>query len=200
MGYPLRDFLAHEAGGVLGGQGSQGRDSRWDLRARADGTGIEGVTLDFESMQRAGTMLGSGGMIVFDQTASMPRALAPIANFYAHESCGECTPCREGTGWFAWIIARLLAGEGRPNDLDQLLRICENVEGRISGPGRCSSPARAQHDHQVPAGVRGPSACSVRIVARTGSATATARARHGTGRRAGSSTVGARAGPPAARL
>jgi hypothetical protein len=59
-----------------------------------------------------------------------------MANFYAHESCGECTPCREGTGWFAWIIARLLAGEGRPNDLDQLLRICHNVEGRtICGLG-----------------------------------------------------------------
>jgi NADH-quinone oxidoreductase subunit F len=136
MSYLLRDFLAQEAGGILGGRALKavipGGTSVPILTAQE----AEGVTLDFESMQRAGTMLGSGGMIVFDETTSMPPALATIANFYAHESCGECTPCREGTGWFAWIIARLLAGEGRPNDLDQLLRICDNVEGRtICGLG-----------------------------------------------------------------
>lgn len=136
MGYPLRDFLAREAGGILDGRALKalipGGTSVPILTARE----AEDVTLDFESMQHAGTMLGSGGMIVFDQTVAMPGALATIANFYAHESCGECTPCREGTGWFAWIIARVLAGEGRPNDLEQLLRICANVEGRtICGLG-----------------------------------------------------------------
>ncbi|MGH2409412.1 MAG: NADH-ubiquinone oxidoreductase-F iron-sulfur binding region domain-containing protein, partial [Chloroflexota bacterium] len=136
MGYPLHDFLAREAGGILDGRGLKalipGGTSVPILTAQE----AEAVTIDFESMQRAGTMLGSGGMIVFDDTADMPRALASISDFYAHESCGECTPCREGTGWFSWIIARLLAGEGRPNDLAQLLRICDNVEGRtICGLG-----------------------------------------------------------------
>ncbi len=136
MGYSLREFLAHEAGGILDGGAFKavipGGTSVPILTAQE----AEAVSIDFESMQRAGTMLGSGGTIVFDERASMPHALATIADFYAHESCGECTPCREGTGWFSWIIARLLAGEGRPNDLDQLLRICDNVEGRtICGLG-----------------------------------------------------------------
>lgn len=136
MGYPLKEFLAQEAGGILDGRALKALIPGGTSVPVLTAAETEAVTLDFESMQQAGTMLGSGGMIVFDQTASMPRALASIANFYAHESCGECTPCREGTGWFAWIIARLLAGEARPNDLNQLLRICENVEGRtICGLG-----------------------------------------------------------------
>ncbi|MGH2390312.1 MAG: NADH-quinone oxidoreductase subunit NuoF, partial [Chloroflexota bacterium] len=129
MGYPLREFLANEAGGILEGRALKalipGGTSVPILTAEE----AADLALDYESLQGAGTMLGSGGMIVFDETASMPEALASIAHFYAHESCGECTPCREGTGWFAWIIDRLLAGTARPNDLTQLLRICTNVEG-----------------------------------------------------------------------
>jgi NADH-quinone oxidoreductase subunit F len=136
MGYPLRDFLAGEAGGILGGRVLKALIPGGTSVPVLTAAEIEGVTIDFESMQRAGTMLGSGGMIVFDDTASMPHALASIAGFYAHESCGECTPCREGTGWFNWIIARLLAGEARPDDLELLLRLCTNVEGRtICGLG-----------------------------------------------------------------
>ncbi len=136
MGYPLSEFLDHEAGGILEGRALKavipGGTSVPVLTAQE----TEGVTIDFESMQHSGTMLGSGGMIVFDETASMPHALATMADFYAHESCGECTPCREGTGWMAWIIARLLAGQGRPDDLERLLRIGNNIEGRtICGLG-----------------------------------------------------------------
>jgi len=136
MGYPLREFLANEASGILEGRALKalipGGTSVPILTAEE----TTGLTLDFESLQGAGTMLGSGGMIVFDETTSMPDALASIAHFYAHESCGECTPCREGTGWFAWIIDRLLAGEGRSNDLALLLRIGHNIEGHtICGLG-----------------------------------------------------------------
>ena len=145
MGYPLTEFLAQEAGGVVQGHALKavipGGTSVPVLTARE----IEDVTIDFESMQQAGTMLGSGGMIVFDDTASMPHALATIAGFYAHESCGECTPCREGTGWMAWIIARLLARQARPDDLERLLRIGNNIEGRtICGLGDASvQPVRS---------------------------------------------------------
>jgi NADH-quinone oxidoreductase subunit F len=136
MGYPLREFLATEAGGILHGRALKAVIPGGTSVPILTEQEAEGVSLDFESLQRAGTMLGSGGMIILDETASMPQALATIAHFYAHESCGECTPCREGTGWFAWIIDRLLAGKGRPNDLMQLLRICDNVEGRtICGLG-----------------------------------------------------------------
>jgi NADH-quinone oxidoreductase subunit F len=136
MGYPLREFLAHEAGGILQGRALKALIPGGTSVPILTADEARDVSLDYESMQRAGTMLGSGGMIVFDETAFMPRALAAIANFYAHESCGECTPCREGTGWFTSIIARLLAGEARPDDLELLLRICDNVEGRtICGLG-----------------------------------------------------------------
>jgi NADH-quinone oxidoreductase subunit F len=136
MGYPLAEFLAREAGGILNGRVLKALipgGTSVPILASAD---VAGVALDYESMRKAGTLLGSGGMIVFDDTTSMPQALANIAGFYAHESCGECTPCREGTGWFRWILERLLAGQGRADDLDRLLRLCDLVEGRtICGLG-----------------------------------------------------------------
>ena len=145
LGYPLLEFLQHEAGGVRLGR---------RLKAIIPGgtsvpvlTADEAapLTIDYESMQSAGTMLGSGGMIVFDETTAMPHALLRIAEFYAHESCGECTPCREGTGWMAWVLRRLLAGEGRPKDLELLLRVGDNIEGRtICGLGDASvQPVRS---------------------------------------------------------
>jgi NADH-quinone oxidoreductase subunit F len=136
MGYPVAAFLAHEAGGILNGRTLKALIPGGTSVPILTSAEIAGVTLDYESMRQAGTLLGSGGMIVFDETASMPHALATIAGFYAHESCGECTPCREGTGWFRWILERLLAGTGRPDDLDRLLRLCDNIEGRtICGLG-----------------------------------------------------------------
>ena len=73
----------------------------------------DGVLLDYESLLKAGSMLGSGGMIVLDDTTNMPRRLSVIADFYAHESCGQCTPCREGTGWAAKILQEYRSGEGQ---------------------------------------------------------------------------------------
>ena len=75
------------------------------------------VPLDFDSMKKAGSMFGSAGLIVLDDTTCMVRALSVLARFYAHESCGQCTPCREGTGWTAKMLARLEAGACRPDDL-----------------------------------------------------------------------------------
>jgi NADH-quinone oxidoreductase subunit F len=75
-------------------------------------------------------MLGSGGVIVMDETTSMVKALTNLAHFYAHESCGQCSPCREGTGWAHKILQRILAGEGRMEDLDQLKAIADNMAGK----------------------------------------------------------------------
>jgi NADH-quinone oxidoreductase subunit F len=82
------------------------------------------VRADFDACAEAGTMLGSGGVIVLDQSVDIVEAAANLAHFYAHESCGQCTPCREGSDWAMDILDRLAAGHGRPGDPDALLRIC----------------------------------------------------------------------------
>jgi len=94
---------------------------------RADETN---VPMDFDSLLAAGTMAGSAGVIVMDDTTCMVKALWYAAKFFAHESCGQCSPCREGTGWVFKIIDRILQGQGRPEDLDNLLDIATNMEGR----------------------------------------------------------------------
>ncbi len=135
LGMPFRDLLAL-AGGVREGHQLKavipGGASMKVLPADI----MMDMTMDFDALQKAGSGLGSGAVIVMDETTCMVKMCHRISRFYFAESCGQCTPCREGTGWFAWIIARLLAGDGRPNDLAQLLRICDNVEGRtICGLG-----------------------------------------------------------------
>lgn len=86
--------------------------------------------MDYDSLAKAGSALGSGGVIVMDETTCMVRALARIAHFYYEESCGQCTPCREGTGWMSRIIHRIEHGEGKPEDLDMLVDVASNIEGR----------------------------------------------------------------------
>jgi NADH-quinone oxidoreductase subunit F len=84
---------------------------------------------DFDSLISAGSMSGSGAIIVLDDSADIVEALANIAEFYAHESCGQCTPCREGSLWMAKALHRLAHGEGRANDADYLVRIANNIPG-----------------------------------------------------------------------
>jgi NADH-quinone oxidoreductase subunit F len=91
---------------------------------------IMGVNMDFDSLQKAGSYLGSGAIIVMDDTTCMVKALERLAYFYHEESCGQCTPCREGTGWLYRIIHRIEHGEGKPEDLDLLLDLCNNIAGR----------------------------------------------------------------------
>ena len=86
--------------------------------------------LDYESLNEKGTFLGSGGMIIFDDTICPVETMTDIARFYNHESCGQCTPCREGTGWVKKICDRLEAGEGRMSDLDLLLNQADNMQGK----------------------------------------------------------------------
>jgi NADH-quinone oxidoreductase subunit F len=88
------------------------------------------VGMDFDSLMAAGTMAGSGGVIVMDDTACMVEALQSATRFFAHESCGQCSPCREGTGWIHRIMRRIAAGERRLEDLDDLLTIARNMEGK----------------------------------------------------------------------
>jgi NADH-quinone oxidoreductase subunit F len=86
--------------------------------------------MDYDSIAKAGSMLGSGGVIVMDDTTCMVKALQRIAYFYFEESCGQCTPCREGTGWLYRMVNRIEHGKGRDEDLDLLTNVADNIAGR----------------------------------------------------------------------
>lgn len=92
------------------------------------------VALDFESLRKAGTMAGSGGVIVLDESVDIVGATLNLAQFYAHESCGQCTPCREGTLWMEKMLHRMEHGEGRPQDVDLLYDVADNIDGKTICP------------------------------------------------------------------
>ena len=87
------------------------------------------VVMDVDGLRNAGTMAGSAGVIVFDDTVSVPEALMVVARFYAHESCGQCTPCRESTGWIYKMCHRIVDGHGRKDDLDTILDVAKRGAG-----------------------------------------------------------------------
>jgi NADH-quinone oxidoreductase subunit F len=91
---------------------------------------IDGVTMDADSLREAGSMMGTSGMLIMDEDTDMVSFLRRITHFYHHESCGQCTPCREGTGWLENIVTRIDEGEGNLRDLDLLLDLCSQMEGR----------------------------------------------------------------------
>lgn len=86
--------------------------------------------MDYDSIAKAGSMLGAGSVIVIDETQCMVKALARLAYFYYEESCGQCTPCREGTGWLYRVVKRIEEGKGRQEDLDMLLDVSNKIMGR----------------------------------------------------------------------
>jgi len=106
-------------------------------------------TLDYDSIAKAGSMLGSGAVIVMDETRDMVESLLRLSYFYMHESCGQCTPCREGTGWMWRVIDRIQNGHGKPSDLDLLNSVADNIQGRtICALGDAAAmPVRAMIKH-----------------------------------------------------
>ena len=92
------------------------------------------VPLDFESLRKAGTMAGSGGVIVLDESVDIVEATLNLSQFYAHESCGQCTPCREGTLWMEKMLHRMHAGHGRAQDVDLLYNVADNIDGKTICP------------------------------------------------------------------
>lgn len=93
------------------------------------GDKLEGVKMDAESLKEVGSAIGTGGVIVMDEDTDLVKVLARIAHFYHHESCGQCTPCREGTGWLEKILKRIIAGNGSTTDLDLLITVANQIEG-----------------------------------------------------------------------
>ncbi|MFQ5739894.1 MAG: NADH-quinone oxidoreductase subunit NuoF [Acidobacteriota bacterium] len=128
LGTSLRELIYQHGGGIL---------RHRELKAIIPGGSSAPVLtadnvdlpLDFDSVAKAGSMLGSGGVMVLSDEICMVEALSVITHFYAHESCGQCTPCREGTGWLDRILSRILEGEGREEDPDTLLSIAGNMMG-----------------------------------------------------------------------
>ncbi|RZJ84850.1 MAG: NADH oxidoreductase (quinone) subunit F [Massilia sp.] len=106
-------------------------------------------TMDYDSIAKAGSMLGSGAVIVIDDSRCMVQSLLRLSYFYAHESCGQCTPCREGTGWMHRVLERIYHGEGRAEDIDLLNSVADNIQGRtICALGDAAAmPVRAMIKH-----------------------------------------------------
>ncbi len=129
MGVPLLELIDRHAGGVWKNRKLKavipGGSSAHVLHARECA-----VNMDIETLKKAGTMLGSAGVIIMDDSTCMVNALLNLMRFYHHESCGQCTPCREGTGWLEKICHRLEFGHGRREDLDVIFSICDRMVGR----------------------------------------------------------------------
>ena len=130
MGIPLRDLLEKHAGGVRGG---------WDnlLAVIPGGSSTPlmpidvcaDITMDFDALRNAGTGLGTAGVIVMDKSTDIVKAIARLSYFYKHESCGQCTPCREGTGWMWRMMERLVRGEAENHEIDTLEQVTRQIEG-----------------------------------------------------------------------
>ncbi len=131
MGIPLKDLIEKHAGGVRGG---------WDnLLAVIPGGAstpvlprsiCETALMDFDGMREVKSALGSGAVIVMDRSTDLIEAIARISRFFKHESCGQCTPCREGTGWMMRVMDRLVAGRAEPEEIDTLEQVTRQIEGR----------------------------------------------------------------------
>jgi NADH-quinone oxidoreductase subunit F len=129
MGFLLKDLIYEVGGGILDGK---------KLKAVIPGgssfpvfTAEEAlkVNMDFDSVRAAGSLMGTAGVMVMHEDTCMVDVLKTIAHFYHHESCGQCTPCREGTGWIEKLMTSLEAGNGRMEDLDMLISAATNMEG-----------------------------------------------------------------------
>ena len=130
MGIPLKELLERHAGGVRGG---------WDnlLAVIPGGSSVpllpkeicDTVLMDFDSLKDVQSGLGTAGVIVMDKSTDIVKAIARISHFYKHESCGQCTPCREGTGWMWRVMERLASGQAQPREIDMLLQVTKQIEG-----------------------------------------------------------------------
>ncbi|HET7789959.1 MAG TPA: NADH-quinone oxidoreductase subunit NuoF [Gemmatimonadales bacterium] len=130
MGFPLKDLVNDLAGGVKAGRTLKACIPGGSSVPILNREETESCLLDYEGCVEKGTMLGSGGVIVFDDTADMVYQIMRLARFYAHESCAQCTQCREGTAWTTKILERILSGQGKMKDLDLLLDLSENMTGK----------------------------------------------------------------------
>jgi NADH-quinone oxidoreductase subunit F len=129
MGTPFAKLL-ELAGGMRGGRKLKACIPGGSSMPVLPGDVMMGCDMDYDSIAKAGSMLGSGAVIIMDETRCMVRSLERLSYFYFEESCGQCTPCREGTGWLYRVLHRIEHGQGRPEDLDLLNSVADNIQGR----------------------------------------------------------------------
>jgi NADH-quinone oxidoreductase subunit F len=130
MGIPLRTLIDEYCDGVIGG---------WDnlLAVIPGGSSVplipkdvcDNITLDFDSLKKVGSGLGTAGIIVMNKSTDIIEAIARLSHFYKHESCGQCTPCREGTGWLERIMYRFVRGDAKIEEIDKLYDLTKQIEG-----------------------------------------------------------------------
>lgn len=130
MGLPMRDLIFDMCGGMRPGRKLKAVIPGGSSVPIMTADEAENCPMDYEGIVAHGSMLGSGGMIVMDDSTDMVRMIWRLTKFYAHESCAQCTQCREGTAWTAKILERILAGKGKAEDLDLLLDVSENMTGK----------------------------------------------------------------------
>jgi NADH-quinone oxidoreductase subunit F len=129
LGVPARDVIMGAAGGMLEGKELKAWTPGGSSTPMLTGDHLD-VAMDFEGIQAAGSLLGTAAVIVMSTDVCIVRACLNFTEFYAHESCGKCTPCREGTDWMRKILTRMERGQGREEDLDTLRDICNGIFGR----------------------------------------------------------------------
>ncbi len=129
MGTPFKDLL-EMAGGVKNGGQLKAVIPGGSSVPVLPGEIMMGCNMDYDSIAKAGSMLGSGAVIVMDESTDMVLALRRISRFYYSESCGQCTPCREGTGWLYRMLCRIVDGKGRAEDIELLEEVSHKIEGR----------------------------------------------------------------------
>ncbi len=130
MGIPLKELIEKHAGGVRGGWSNL-------LAIIPGGSSVplipksvcETITMDFDALAEAKSGLGTAAVIVMDKSTDIVKAIARLSKFYMHESCGQCTPCREGTGWMWRVMERLVVGDSTKREIDKLLDVSRQVEG-----------------------------------------------------------------------
>jgi NADH-quinone oxidoreductase subunit F len=130
LGTPASELIMEAAGGMLDGKQLKAWTPGGSSTPMLTGDHLD-TPMDFEGIAAAGSLLGTGALIVLSEDVCMVGACLNFMQFYAHESCGKCTPCREGTDWMAKILTRLETGQGRPEDMDLLKDICDNTFGRV---------------------------------------------------------------------
>ncbi|HYW05952.1 MAG TPA: NADH-quinone oxidoreductase subunit NuoF [Longimicrobium sp.] len=129
MGFNFREFIYDVCGGTASGRPIKAVIPGGSSVPMLTADELD-IGMDYEAMAAAGTMLGCGSVIVMDDTTNLVKQVRRMVDFYAHESCGQCTPCREGTAWAAKILRRIENGRGSPDDIDTLLGISDNMTGK----------------------------------------------------------------------
>jgi NADH-quinone oxidoreductase subunit F len=130
MGHDLMEFLEGELGGLLDGVSLKGIIPGGSSVPVLTPEECRGAKLDYEGLRERGSLVGSGGFIVIGDNVSAVDCLLNLAHFYAHESCGQCTPCREGCGWIEQLVGRILEGRGTQADLERILRLSDQMAGK----------------------------------------------------------------------